>query len=127
MARKILAITGTRADYGLMTPVFKKITQSSDLELELIVTGMHLLPEFQGSLDQILKDNFGSLHYVSMVLGEDSGKAMAQSLGLAIYGMAAVITAVKPDIILLQGDRDEMLAGAIAAAHEHTDNPYVRR
>lgn len=117
MARKILAITGTRADYGLMTPVFKKIIQSSDLELDLIVTGMHLLPEFQCSLDRILKDKFGGLHYVSMLLGEDSGKAMAQSLGLAIYGMAAVIAAVKPDIILLQGDRGEMLAGAVAAAH----------
>jgi UDP-N-acetylglucosamine 2-epimerase (non-hydrolysing)/GDP/UDP-N,N'-diacetylbacillosamine 2-epimerase (hydrolysing) len=100
-----------------MTPIFKKINQSSGLELDLIVTGMHLLPEFQCSLNQVVMDSFGKLHYAGMLLGEDNGKAMAQSVGLAVYGMAAVMETVGPDLILLQGDRDEMLAGAIAGAH----------
>jgi GDP/UDP-N,N'-diacetylbacillosamine 2-epimerase (hydrolysing) len=115
MARKILTITGTRADYGLMTPIYREIAVSIDLDLELIVTGLQLLPEFRGGLEPVLQDNFGRLHYVSMLLGEDSGKAMAQSLGLAIYGMAAVMESVKPDLLLLQGDRIEILAGALAA------------
>ncbi|HBF36358.1 MAG TPA: UDP-N-acetylglucosamine 2-epimerase (hydrolyzing) [Firmicutes bacterium] len=120
MVRKILGITGSRADFGLMIPVFQKITQSPDLDLDLVVTGMHLLPEFQDSLGEIVKSNLCRMHHISMVLGEDSGKAMAQSLGLAIFGIAEVIESVKPDIILLQGDRAEMLAGAIAAAHTNT-------
>ena len=117
MTRKILSITGTRADYGLMTPVFQSICRSSVLNLELIVTGMHLLPEFETSLSKIRDDDFCPLHFVSMVLAEDSGKAMAQSLGFAIYGIAQIIDANKPDILLLQGDRGEMLAGAMTAAH----------
>ena len=117
MKRKILSITGTRSDYGLMSPVFSHIGQDDDLEFELIVTGMHLLPEFNTSLAQIREDAFGVLHTASMLLGEDSGRAMAQSLGLAIFNIAELLNARKPDILLLQGDRGEMLAGAIAAAH----------
>src|SRR6266568_2807977 len=115
--RKVVAITGTRADYGLMRPVYRAITASETLKLELIVTGMHLLPEFCSSYSEVENDGFCPFHRVSMVLGEDSGKAMAQSLGLALIGIAPVMEAIKPDIVLLQGDRGEMLAGAIAAAH----------
>lgn len=117
MQRKILSITGTRSDYGLMSPVFQAIQSSENLELELIVSGMHLLPEFASSLARIREDSFGILHCASMLLGEDSGKAMAQSLGLAIYNFSEIIGSCRPDILLLQGDRGEMLAGAIAAAH----------
>jgi UDP-N-acetylglucosamine 2-epimerase (non-hydrolysing)/GDP/UDP-N,N'-diacetylbacillosamine 2-epimerase (hydrolysing) len=112
-----MAVTGTRADYGLMRPVYRAITGSPSLDLDLIVTGMHLLPEFKSSLNEIKSDNFGRNHYVSMALGENSGKAMAQSLGLATFGMAAVLETSRPDILLLQGDRGEMLAGAISAAY----------
>lgn len=115
--RKILAITGTRADYGLMRPVFQAITASKMLAIELIVTGMHLLPEYSVSLSEVEIDNYCRLHLVNMALGEDSGEAMALSLGMAILGIAPVMASTRPDIVLLQGDRGEMLAGAIAAAH----------
>src|SRR5450759_2254893 len=117
MIKKILSITGTRSDYGLMTPVFRQIANSQDLTLDLIVSGMHLLPEFKSSLNKIREDNLGKHHLTSMILGEDSGQAMAQSLGLAIFSFSSIIRSVEPDIVLLQGDRGEMLAGAIAAAH----------
>jgi UDP-N-acetylglucosamine 2-epimerase (non-hydrolysing)/GDP/UDP-N,N'-diacetylbacillosamine 2-epimerase (hydrolysing) len=117
MGRKIAAITGTRADYGLMRPVFEAIQNSDSLALELIVTGMHLLPEFQNALAEIKSDGYGRLHFVNMTSGEDSGKAMAQSTGTAVVGMASSLEAIKPDVVLLQGDRGEMLAGAICAAH----------
>jgi GDP/UDP-N,N'-diacetylbacillosamine 2-epimerase (hydrolysing) len=115
--RKILSITGTRSDYGLMTPVFARISRCSSLDFHLIVTGMHLLPEFQASLARVREDGFGRLYTVSMVLGEDSGKAMAQSLGIGLIGISAIMAEIKPDILLLQGDRGEMLAGAVAAGH----------
>ncbi len=117
MKRKILSITGTRSDYGLMTPVFQNIVKSKDLSLELIVCGMHLLPEFKSSLTKIREDNLCRLHYAGTILGEDSGQAMAQSLGIAIFSFSSTLGGTKPDILLLQGDRGEMLAGAIAAAH----------
>ena len=117
MKRKIASITGTRADYGLMRPVFKAIAENGELELELMVTGMHLLPEFHSGLAAIRSDSYGRLRNVSMTLGEDSGKAMAQSFGLAVFGITAILEEVHPEILLLQGDRGEMLAGAVGAAH----------
>jgi UDP-N-acetylglucosamine 2-epimerase (non-hydrolysing)/GDP/UDP-N,N'-diacetylbacillosamine 2-epimerase (hydrolysing) len=117
MPRKIIAITGTRSDYGLMSPVYEEIARHSGLDLELVVTGMHLLPEFAGSLQKVEQDRFGKLHYVKMLTEEDSGMAMAQGLGRAIVGFAPVFADARPDLALLQGDRGEMLAGAIAAAH----------
>lgn len=117
MKRKILSITGTRSDYGLMLPVFEKIIKTPQLELVIIITGMHLLPEFSSSLQMIYDDELCKYYKVSMLLGDDSNKAMSQSLGMAIMGISSIIEDVKPDIVLLQGDRGEMLAGAIAAAH----------
>lgn len=117
MARKITSITGTRADYGLMTPVFRAIAERSELELQLIVTGMHLMPKFRSSLEQVRKERFSRLHCVDMLLGNGTGAAMAQSLGQAILGISAVLQSERPDILLLQGDRGEMMAGAIAAVH----------
>ncbi|MBL8836194.1 MAG: UDP-N-acetylglucosamine 2-epimerase (hydrolyzing) [Alphaproteobacteria bacterium] len=115
--RRILSITGTRADYGLMRPVHRAIAADGGLELHLVVTGMHLLPEFATSLAEVRAEAFGTLHEASMLLGEDSGKAMAQSLGLGLVAIAGIVQSVRPDVILLQGDRGEMLAGAIAGAH----------
>ena len=110
-------MTGTRSDYGLMSPVFRAIAAADDLSLDLIVTGMHLLPQFRSGLDIVRNDRFGVLHYVSALLGEDSSQAMAQSFGHTVTGIAPVLDQVRPDIVLLQGDRGEMLATAIAAAH----------
>jgi GDP/UDP-N,N'-diacetylbacillosamine 2-epimerase (hydrolysing) len=117
MKRRVLAITGTRADYGLMRPVYREIISSESLDLQLVVTGMHLLQDFRAGLDEIHNDSYCKIHRVSMLLAEDSGLAMAKALGLGIFGIASVIGAVSPDIVLLQGDRGEMLAGAIVAAH----------
>jgi len=100
-----------------MSPVFRLIRDDPTLELDLIVTGTHLLSEFRQTLEQIEKDSFGRRHRVSMTLGEDSNKAMAQSLGRGVVGIAEALEKIRPDILLLQGDRGEMLAGAIAGAH----------
>lgn len=117
MKRKIISITGTRSDYGLMYPVFEKISQNKELELHLIITGMHLLPEFKSSLQKVYSDHVCKLYKTNMLFGEDSETSMAQSLGVALMNLAGLFDEIKPDIVLLQGDRGEMLAGAIAAAH----------
>jgi len=117
MMRTIVSITGTRSDYGLMTPVFRAIAGAGDFDLHLVVTGMHLMPAFRESLERIRTDRLGTLHYTSTAPGGGSGAAMARDLGLALADMTDVLRAVRPDLALLQGDRGEMLAAAIAAAH----------
>ena len=117
MKRTVLAITGSRAEYGLMRPVFRAVVAHPLLELQLVVTGMHLRPEFSASLEEVRSDGFCRCHELDMALAQDSGGAMAESLGIALQGLPPVLSSVKPDMLLLQGDRGEMLAGAIAAAH----------
>lgn len=117
VTRRILSITGSRADYGLMEPVHRAIAADRALELHLIVTGMHHLPDFVSSLAATREDRIGELHELETLTGEDGGEGMAASIGRAIVGMSGIFAGTKPDIVLLQGDRGEMLAGAIAAAH----------
>jgi len=117
MVRRIVSITGTRADYGLMEPVYRAIARDTVLDLHLLVTGMHWLPEFASSLAQLREDRYGTLHELPMSSGGDTGKAMAEALARELHGIAEVLDRTKPDIVLLQGDRGEVLAGAIAAAH----------
>jgi GDP/UDP-N,N'-diacetylbacillosamine 2-epimerase (hydrolysing) len=117
MNRCVLSITGSRADYGLMEPIHRAIAADAELQLHLVVTGMHLLPDFYSDLVRARADAYGTIHEISMVLGEDSGRAMAQGIGLGILGIVNILSEVEPDILLLQGDRGEMLAGAITASH----------
>jgi len=114
--RRIASITGTRADYGLMEPVYRAIADNPAFELHLIVTGMHHLPEFSSSLAQVYADKFGSLYNVKLAYENDSVESMARAIGQGMLGTTAVLSEIKPNIILLQGDRGEMLATAIVAA-----------
>ena len=113
----MVSVTGTRADYGLMEPVHRAIAADLALELHLIVTAMHFLPAFASSLAEVREHRIGTLHELQTMTGDDSAEAMAASVGRALVGMSRMLAEVKPDIVLLQGDRGEMLAGGIAAAH----------
>src|SRR5262245_38844581 len=116
--RRIASITGSRADYGLMEPVYRAIAGNPAFNFHLVITGMHHEAEFASSLTQARADKFGSLHEVTMAADcDDSGKSMASAIGRGILGIAPVLANIRPDIILLQGDRGEMLAAAIAAGH----------
>jgi UDP-N-acetylglucosamine 2-epimerase (non-hydrolysing)/GDP/UDP-N,N'-diacetylbacillosamine 2-epimerase (hydrolysing) len=115
--RTVLAITGSRAEYGAMRPVFRAINAAPALELELIVTGMHLAPQFRASLAEIEADAFCRYHRVPAFPGDDSAPAMARALGEATVLMTEAIARIGPDVVLVQGDRGEMLAAAAAAAH----------
>jgi len=117
MTRTVLAVTGSRAEYGAMRPVFRAISAAPELALELLVTGMHLAPQFRSSLAEIEADDFGLRRVVAACPEDGSEAAMATALGRGIVGMTQTIAAVRPDIVLVQGDRGEMLAAAAAAAH----------
>lgn len=115
--KKIAVITGTRADYGIYYPILKAILAHPDLKLSLIVTGSHLSPNFGNTVEEILKDGFKIEAKVDMLLDGDTGSAMARSLGTGIIGITQVLELIKPHILLILGDRGEMLAGAIAGVH----------
>ncbi|MCZ7384098.1 MAG: UDP-N-acetylglucosamine 2-epimerase [Candidatus Methanoperedens sp.] len=117
MKRKIAVITGTRSEYGLLYPVMQAIQNHPGLELSVIATGMHLSYEHGYTINEIKKDGFKIEASVDMLFCDDTGAAMAKSLGKGIIGITEVLEKIKPDIVLVLGDRDEPFAGAIAAVH----------
>ncbi|KGM97333.1 UDP-N-acetylglucosamine 2-epimerase (hydrolyzing) [Clostridium botulinum] len=117
MKRKIAVITGTRADYGIYYSVLKAIEKHKDLELYLIVCGMHLSPEFGMTINEIEKDGFKIDDNIDTILSSDSGGAMAKSIGITLMGLTQSLDRIKPDVLLILGDRGEMIAGALAAIH----------
>ncbi|MCI4667000.1 MAG: UDP-N-acetylglucosamine 2-epimerase [Bacteroidia bacterium] len=114
--KKILYISGTRADYGLMRRTLKAIEASDHLELKVLATGMHLMESRGYTLNEIKADNF-ELIELPVIFEEDSRAAMAAFVGDSLRGMVDIFQAEKPDVILLLGDRGEMLAAASAALY----------
>jgi len=115
MKRKICVVTGSRAEYGLLYWVLRDIQRAPDLELQLVVTGMHLSSEFGSTSMQIENDGFEIHHRVEMLLSSDSAVGVTKSTGLGMIGFADAFDSLKPDIVLLLGDRFELLAAASAA------------
>lgn len=114
MTRKIAVITATRAEYGLLSPLMKEIRDDPDLELQVIVTGAHLSPEFGLTWKEIEEDGFPIHKRVEMLLSGDSTVSVTKSLGLGIIGFADALEEMKPDILVILGDRYEMLGAAAA-------------
>jgi GDP/UDP-N,N'-diacetylbacillosamine 2-epimerase (hydrolysing) len=115
--RKVCYITGTRADYGLMQSTLQRIQQSETLELSIIVTGMHLLPEYGLTVSQIEAAGLPIAARVVIEDGLSTGARMAKNIGRMLIGFVEVLESIQPDIVMLLGDRGEMLAGALAAIH----------
>ena len=110
---KILYVTGTRAEYGVMYQILKLIDKNPLFDLMLIVTGMHISKLYGNTIDDIRKDGFKIVSVVDMGIEDD----MADSFGKCYCGVSQALKDNNPDIILLEGDRGEMLAAAIASAH----------
>jgi GDP/UDP-N,N'-diacetylbacillosamine 2-epimerase (hydrolysing) len=113
--RKICVVTGTRAEYGLLYWLMKSIEDDPNLELQVIATGMHLSPEFGSTYKEIERDGFRINKKVEMILSADTPSAIAKSTGLGMIGFADALEELKPDILMVLGDRFELLAAAFAA------------
>ncbi len=113
--RKICVVTGSRADYGLLSLVMKEIKNDPALTLQLIVTGMHLAPDFGLTYREIEKDGFSIDARVEMLLSDDSAVGITKSIGRGVIGFADALHTLKPDLLMLLGDRFEILAAAQAA------------
>lgn len=112
---RIGIITGTRAEYGLLKSVINKVYMAEDLELQLIVTGMHLSPEFGMTYKEIEEDGYLITMKIEMLLSSDTPVGITKSMGLAMISFADYYEIYKPDIVIILGDRFEMLAAASAA------------
>ena len=113
--KTICVITGTRAEYGLLRWVMEGIRQSPVLHLQLIATGMHLSPEFGLTYREIEADGFTIDRKVEMLLSSDTPVGVAKSMGLGMMGCADALAELQPDMVLMLGDRFELLAAASAA------------
>ena len=113
--RRICVVTGSRAEYGLLQGLIKEIQDAQDLELQLVVAGMHLSPEFGLTYREIEKDGFEIDRKVDMGLTSDTSVGIANSIGLGTIGFGEAFHALKPDLLVLLGDRFELLAAASAA------------
>jgi GDP/UDP-N,N'-diacetylbacillosamine 2-epimerase (hydrolysing) len=116
MTRKICVITGTRAEYGLLRWVMQGIKDDPELTLQIIATGMHLSPEFGLTYREIEKDGFQIDRKVEMLTSSDTSVGIAKSMGLGLIGSADALNELKPDLILVLGDRFEIFAAVSAAS-----------
>jgi len=113
---KIVVLTGTRAEYGILKSLLSAIDNDSELDLSLIVTGMHLSSEFGLTVDMVKDDGWDIGGIVPMSLSGDSKVEVAQSVGLGVINHTTTISLLKPDLIIVLGDRIEPLSAAISAA-----------
>jgi len=113
--KKICVVTGTRAEYGLLRYVMEGIRQSPVLELQLIATGIHLSPEFGMTVETIEADGFTIDRKVEMLLSSDTAVGVTKSMGLGMIGFADALAELKPDLMLVLGDRYEIFAAAASA------------
>lgn len=113
--KKICIVTGTRADYGILSGLMRLIDQDPAMKLQIVATNMHLSPEYGMTVDEIEKDGFRVDRRVEMLLSSDTPTGTVKSMGLASIGFADAFEQLAPDIIVILGDRYEMLAAASAA------------
>jgi len=112
--KKICVVTGTRAEYGLLYWLMKAIEQDVDLQLQVIVTGMHLSPEFGLTYKEVGKD-FKIDKKIEMLLSSDTAVGISKSMGLAQISFAEAYEELQPDLVVLLGDRYEIFSAASAA------------
>jgi UDP-hydrolysing UDP-N-acetyl-D-glucosamine 2-epimerase len=113
--KKIAVFTGTRAEYGLLFWLLKDIQNDPELKLQLLVSGTHLSPEFGETYKQIEKDGFDIDEKIEILLSSDSAVGTAKSMGLGVLGFTDALARLKPDVLVILGDRFEALAAAQTA------------
>ena len=123
--RTIAVVTGTRAEYGLLSTSMAEIQRRSGLDLAVIATGMHLSHQHGNTVEAIREDGFEVTHTVDALLESDTERGMAKSLGLGLLGLAERFADLDPDVVLVLGDRWEAFAAGVAGAHMNVPVAHV--
>jgi len=124
--RHVLVPTGSRGEWGYIRPVLRLIEQEPRLRSSLVVTNMHLLPEFGTSVHEIERDGLEVEQEIYMALDGYTGASMAKSLGVFLMSITDTIDRLRPDFVLLAGDRGEQMMAAIAAAHMNVPVAHIQ-
>lgn len=114
---KVCVVTGTRAEYSLLSSLMKALRDDVGFELQIVATGMHLSPEFGLTVDRISADGLNVDRKVEMLLSSDTPTGIAKSTGLGMIGFADVFAELSPDLVVVLGDRFEILAAVTAALY----------
>ena len=112
---KLAVITGSRAEYGLLRWILEYLKEDSEIDLQLIVTGMHLSHEFGYTVNEIINDGFTITKKVEMLLSSDTPTGISKSIGLGVISFSEVFEVIEPDLVLVLGDRFEIFSAATAA------------
>lgn len=115
--RKITYISGTRADFGLIQSTLLNINSDPELEINVCVTGMHFFEQYGKTIDEIKSSGLDIGAEVKVEMQDKTGAGMSHSIADMIHGLTSALEKLNPDIVIVLGDRGEMLAGAIAAIH----------
>ena len=115
MKRKICVFTGARSEYGLLKPLMDEFKKDKSFKLQVIVSGMHLSPEFGLTYREIEKDGFKIDERVETLLSSDTHVGLSKSFGLGVISLSETLDRLKPDMVVVFGDRYEAMAMAIAA------------
>jgi UDP-N-acetylglucosamine 2-epimerase (non-hydrolysing)/GDP/UDP-N,N'-diacetylbacillosamine 2-epimerase (hydrolysing) len=113
--RRVCVVTGSRAEYGLLFWLLTDLQADPQFDLQLVVTGMHLAPEFGNTVREIENDGFSVARRVEMLLSGGTPIAIAKSVGLGVIGLSDALAQLEPDVVVLLGDRFEIFAAAQAA------------
>lgn len=120
--KKVLFLTGTRADYGKLKSLMRKVEDSTEFELNIFVTGMHMLEKFGFTFNEIEKDNFSNIY---PYINQSKNTSMDIALSNTILGLSNYINENRPDLIVIHGDRLEALAGAIVGAFNNIKVAHI--
>ena len=124
--RKIALITGSRGEYGYIRPIIREIESDPDLDYALIVTNLHLLSDFGFSVDEIERDGLKISDRIYMALDGYTPASMSKSLGIFLVSVTDTLVRLRPEFVLLAGDRGEQLMTAIAAAHMNIPVAHIQ-
>jgi len=113
--KKVCVITGSRAEYGILRPLIDRLRNDEDIELQVIATGMHLSPEFGLTYRQIEQDGYKINEKIETLLSSDTTVGISKSIGLGLISFSEAYQRLKPDLIIILGDRYEIFAAASAA------------
>lgn len=124
--RKVFFITGSRGEYGYILPLLRRMKRAGGLRPHVLATNMHLLPEFGNSVQEFEKDGLRVDETALMALAGYTRESMAKSLGVLLQSLVDAFSRVKPDFVLLAGDRGEQLMGAVAASYMHLPVAHIQ-
>lgn len=123
--RKVVGVTGIRSEYDIMSSVFRAINEHPKLELELLVTGAHLSDSYGNTVNEIRKDGFFIADEIENLINGDRDASRVKGLAVQLQGIVQSVTRIRPDFLLVLGDREESMTTALAGAYMNIPVAHV--